>query len=375
MSDHLVVFLLAVVVTALATPLCILIAPKIGAMDIPKDKRRVHKKPIPRFGGFAIYLGMLTGFFRLGNMSEQMLGIIGAATLIMIIGIVDDIKGVPAKIKLVGQIICAVLLWFSTLRFSGMANFFSFGPDYIVFPVWLSMAVTVFWIVAIINTINLIDGLDGLAAGVVLIACLSIAYIADYTDRPDTCIIILAVAGACAGFLFYNFNPARIFMGDSGSMLLGLLLASVSLVGDTPTKSVTLFSATVPVMLLILPIFDTSFAIVRRTVKHRPIFEADKGHLHHRIMAMGFGQRRTVLVLYSISGIMAVAGILWTMRMKGQALVLALIAGVLIFIFLGIGIDENDKIAELEAQMMVKGSSEDPEVIEEKIGSRGPFEL
>ncbi|MBQ4233310.1 MAG: undecaprenyl/decaprenyl-phosphate alpha-N-acetylglucosaminyl 1-phosphate transferase, partial [Firmicutes bacterium] len=246
---------------------------------------------------------------------------------------------------------------------------------YIVFPVWLSMAVTVFWIVAIINTINLIDGLDGLAAGVVLIACLSIAYIADYTDRPDTCIIILAVAGACAGFLFYNFNPARIFMGDSGSMLLGLLLASVSLVGDTPTKSVTLFSATVPVMLLILPIFDTSFAIVRRTVKHRPIFEADKGHLHHRIMAMGFGQRRTVLVLYSISGIMAVAGILWTMRMKGQALVLALIAGVLIFIFLGIGIDENDKIAELEAQMMVKGSSEDPEVIEEKIGSRGPFEL
>ncbi|MBR0440727.1 MAG: undecaprenyl/decaprenyl-phosphate alpha-N-acetylglucosaminyl 1-phosphate transferase [Firmicutes bacterium] len=375
MSDHLVVFLLAVVVTALATPLCILIAPKIGAMDIPKDKRRVHKKPIPRFGGFAIYLGMLTGFFRLGNMSEQMLGIIGAATLIMIIGIVDDIKGVPAKIKLVGQIICAVLLWFSTLRFSGMANFFSFGPDYIVFPVWLSMAVTVFWIVAIINTINLIDGLDGLAAGVVLIACLSIAYIADYTDRPDTCIIILAVAGACAGFLFYNFNPPRIFMGDSGSMLLGLLLASVSLVGDTPTKSVTLFSATVPVMLLILPIFDTSFAIVRRTVKHRPIFEADKGHLHHRIMAMGFGQRRTVLVLYSISGIMAVAGILWTMRMKGQALVLALIAGVLIFIFLGIGIDENDKIAELEAQMMVKGSSEDPEVIEEKIGSRGPFEL
>ena len=375
MSDHLVVFLLAVVVTALATPLCILIAPKIGAMDIPKDKRRVHKKPIPRFGGFAIYLGMLTGFFRLGNMSEQMLGIIGAATLIMIIGIVDDIKGVPAKIKLVGQIICAVLLWFSTLRFSGMANFFSFGPDYIVFPVWLSMAVTVFWIVAIINTINLIDGLDGLAAGVVLIACLSIAYIADYTDRPDTCIIILAVAGACAGFLFYNFNPARIFMGDSGSMLLGLLLASVSLVGDTPTKSVTLFSATVPVMLLILPIFDTSFAIVRRTVKHRPIFEADKGHLHHRIMAMGFGQRRTVLVLYSISGIMAVAGILWTMRMKGQALVLALIAGVLIFIFLGIGIDENDEIAELEAQMMVKGSSEDPEVIEEKIGSRGPFEL
>ncbi|MBQ6013839.1 MAG: undecaprenyl/decaprenyl-phosphate alpha-N-acetylglucosaminyl 1-phosphate transferase [Firmicutes bacterium] len=375
MSDHLVVFLLAVAVTALATPLCILIAPKIGAMDIPKDKRRVHKKPIPRFGGFAIYLGMLTGFFRLGNMSEQMLGIIGAATLIMIIGIVDDIKGVPAKIKLVGQIICAVLLWFSTLRFSGMANFFSFGPDYIVFPVWLSMAVTVFWIVAIINTINLIDGLDGLAAGVVLIACLSIAYIADYTDRPDTCIIILAVAGACAGFLFYNFNPARIFMGDSGSMLLGLLLASVSLVGDTPTKSVTLFSATVPVMLLILPIFDTSFAIVRRTVKHRPIFEADKGHLHHRIMAMGFGQRRTVLVLYSISGIMAVAGILWTMRMKGQALVLALIAGVLIFIFLGIGIDENDKIAELEAQMMVKGSSEDPEVIEEKIGSRGPFEL
>ncbi len=375
MSDHLVVYLLAVIVTALVTPLCILIAPRIGAMDIPKDKRRIHKKPMPRFGGVALFLGFLTAFCWFDQISEQQAGIIAAAAVIMIIGIVDDIKGVPAKIKLLGQIACAVLLWFATLRFSGMANFFPIGPDYIVFPVWLSMMVTVFWIVAIINTINLMDGLDGLAAGIVLIASLSIAYISNYTERDVNCIMILAVAGACTGFLFYNFNPAKIFMGDSGSMLLGLLLASVSLVGDTPTKSVTLFSATVPVILLVLPIFDTSFAILRRTVKHRPIFEADKGHLHHRIMAMGFGQRRTVLVLYSISGIMAMAGILWTMKMKGQALILALIAGVLIFIFLGIGIDENDKIAELEAEMMIKGSSEDPEVIEEKIGSKGPFEL
>ena len=355
-------FLLAVVVTALMTPLCIKIAPKIGAMDIPKDKRRVHKKPIPRFGGFAIYLGAMSAFVLLRPLSEQYKGIIAASTIIMLIGVVDDIKGVPAKIKLLGQMFCAAILWSSTLRFSGMANFFNFGPEYIVFPGWLSFIVTVFWIVGIVNTINLMDGLDGLAAGIVLIASGSIAYIAHYTGRNETCLIILAVAGACFGFLLYNFNPAKIFMGDSGSMLLGLLLASVSLIGDTQTKSITLFSATVPVLLLALPIFDTSFAIIRRTVKHRPIFEADKGHIHHRIMAMGFGQRRTVLALYSISAIMGVAGILWTVKMKAEAGVLALIAGTLTFIFLGIGIDENDKIAELEAEMMTKGSEQDPEV-------------
>lgn len=352
MNTQLMAFLAAFVVTALATPICIKIAPLIGAMDVPKDKRRVHKKPVPRFGGTAIFLGVLTSMLWVKPLNTQLLGIYGACALILLIGIYDDIKGMAAKVKLAGQVLCAIVLWFSTLRFSGMANFLPIGPEYIVFPSWLSLIVTVFWIVAIINTINLIDGLDGLAGGISLIASLSIAYIAACTGRHITAVVILAVAGACLGFLLYNFNPAKIFMGDSGSMLLGLLLASVSLLGDTPTKSVTLFSAIVPMMLLALPIFDTSFAIIRRTVNHRPIFEADKGHIHHRIMAMGFGQRRTVLTLYAISTTMGIAGILWTVKMKAVALALAFVAALLIFIFLGIGIDENDKIAMQQQETM-----------------------
>ena len=358
MKTQLLALFTALAVTALATPVCIKIAPLIGAMDVPKDQRRVHKRPVPRFGGIAIYLGVLSSLLWVRPLNTQFLGMFAAAALIMVIGIFDDIKGMPAKVKLVGQMVCAVVLWFSTLRFSGMANLLPFGPEYIFFPRWLSLIVTVFWFVAIINTVNLIDGLDGLAGGISLIASLCIAYIAYVTGRPATVLMILAVAGACFGFLIYNFNPAKIFMGDSGSMLLGLLLASISLLGDTPTKSVTLFAAIVPMMLLALPIFDTLFAIVRRTVNHRPIFEADKGHIHHRIMAMGFGQRRTVLTLYAISAIMGIAGILWTLKAKGLALALAFVGALLVFIFLGIGIDENDKISRLEKENMQASSPE-----------------
>ena len=343
-------FLVSMLVTALATWPVIKAAPLIGAMDIPKDDRRMHTRPVPRCGGIAIYLGILYSFIKLWPLDSQLMGILLAATLMMLIGLIDDIKGLRAKVKLAGQILCALILWVYSLQIRGMANFFPIGPSYIVFPAWLSLIVTVVWIVGITNTINLIDGLDGLAAGISLISCISVAYVANYTGRVETCTVISSVAGACLGFLLWNFNPAKIFMGDSGALLLGLLLSSVSLVGDTPTKSITLFSVTVPIMILALPIFDTAFAIIRRTVNHRPIMEADKGHLHHRIMAMGFGQRRTVLALYSISAIMGVAGILWTVKMKPEALVLFGIASTLVFIFLGIGIDKNDKIPAMECE-------------------------
>ncbi|MCR4804057.1 MAG: undecaprenyl/decaprenyl-phosphate alpha-N-acetylglucosaminyl 1-phosphate transferase, partial [Clostridia bacterium] len=208
----------------------------------------------------------------------------------------------------------------------------------IAFPKAIAFLVTVLWIVGITNTINLIDGLDGLAAGITCIACLSVAYTAYVTNREETCTIILALAGATLGFLLWNFYPAKIFMGDAGSMLLGYLLASVSLIGDKPTKGTTLFATIIPILILALPIFDTAFAIVRRMANHRPIMQADKGHLHHRIMAMGFGQRRTVLALYSISAIMGVAGVMWTIHVRLACAVLTATAGMLIFIFLGIGI-------------------------------------
>ncbi len=350
MSNYIATFLLALVITAAATPLAIKVAPKIGAVDVPKDSRRMHTRPIPRFGGIAIYLGMLAGFFRLGQFNEQTFGLLIGSTCILLLGIYDDIKGLRPKVKLAGQIACAAILYFNTIQIRGMANVLPWGPWYIAFPKVIAFLVTVIWIVGITNTINLIDGLDGLAAGITCISCLSVAYTAYVTEREVTCTIILGLAGATLGFLLWNFYPAKIFMGDAGSMLLGYLLASVSLIGDKPTKGTTLFATIIPILILALPIFDTAFAIVRRMANHKPIMQADKGHLHHRIMAMGFGQRRTVLALYSISTIMGVAGILWTLHVRLACGVLALTAGMLIFIFLGIGIvrEPEEKHEDME---------------------------
>lgn len=348
MFVYLAPFVIAFLVTAMATPLAIKIAPKIGAMDVPKDSRRMHKKPIPRFGGIAIYAGFLAAFIYNGIFTQQAMGIIVGATLILVLGICDDIKGMPAKVKLLGQIACAAVLYFNTIQIRGMANILPIGPWYISFPKLIAFWVTVLWIVAITNTINLIDGLDGLASGISFISCLSVAYTAYVTSSVEKCQLILSLAGATLGFLLWNFHPAKIFMGDGGSMQLGFLLAAISLIGDKPTKGTTLFACIIPVIILALPIFDTCFAIVRRAWNHQPIMQADKGHLHHRIMAMGFGQRRTVLALYCISGVMGVAGILWTIRERLACAVLALIGATLVFIFLGIGVVDSSTGKRIE---------------------------
>ncbi len=329
------IFILSFIVTAIITPLAILIAPKIGAMDIPKDSRRAHKRPVPRFGGIAIYCGILVAFFFLRPLGLQTKGLLIGSTLILLVGVYDDLKDMPAKIKLIFQLIAAFILWYCNIRLTGFSN--PFSGQYVSFPDWLSLIVTLFWIVGITNTINLIDGLDGLAAGITFIASVAVAYTAYSKSMWDTLVLVLAIAGACLAFLIYNSYPAKIFMGDAGALLLGFLMSSVSLIGIAPSKSSMLFATIVPVSILALPIFDTSFAILRRAINHKPIMQADRGHLHHRIMSMGFGQRRTVLTLYCISGIMSVAGILWTMSMLIEAIILAFIAMTLIVVFLGIG--------------------------------------
>jgi len=335
------VFFTALIATAIATPIAIWVAPKIGAMDVPKDNRRVHTHPVPRFGGIAIFCGILTAFINLWPLTTQTRGLLIGSSFILIVGIIDDLKGIKPKLKFLLQTVAAAILWASRIRLVGFTNPFTGG--FVSFPAIISLIVTLFWVVGITNTINLIDGLDGLAGGITFIASLSVAYTAAYKEMTETVTLVLAIAGACLGFLIYNFHPAKIFMGDAGSMLLGFLMSSVSLIGMAPTKSTMLFATIVPVLILALPIFDTAFAIIRRVANHRPIMQADKGHIHHRIMAMGFGQRRTALALYSISAIMGVSGILWTRNMYLEAGALTLIAVVLIVIFLGIGIVDKDK--------------------------------
>lgn len=333
-------FLLAAIITAALTPLAIKLAPKIGAMDVPRDGRRMHDHPIPRFGGIGIFIGMTVAILVFVRRTEglvgssQLAGFLAGAAMMVVLGLIDDLHGMKARTKLAGQIVCAVVPCIFSVRVFGITKFISGG--YFVFPLWFSVIVTILWIVGITNTINLIDGLDGLAAGVSCISCIAVAYTSYLAGRPETCQLVLAIAGAAFGFLLFNFHPAKIFMGDAGSMLLGYSLATMSLIGVSSTKGTVLFVSLIPLIILALPIFDTAFAIIRRVANRRPIMSPDKGHLHHRIMAMGFGQARTVTALYCISAIMGVAGIFWTMRMRLEGLVLAIIGATLIGVFLGI---------------------------------------
>ena len=346
--NFILIFITALVLSLAFTPVAIWLAPKIGAVDIPKDARRMHTKPMPRFGGMAIFLGSIIAMaIFLGN-DHRVLGIILGGICIYALGVFDDLKGSPAKVKLLGQIGCASIVFAYGIRIQFITNHFGDGHSYLVGI--SGYIITVLWIVGITNTVNLIDGLDGLAAGVSAIASLAIAYTAYIHGMYEVALAMLAIAGGAIGFLPYNFHPAKIFMGDSGSLFLGFMLATLSIMG--PVKGATIFATLVPVLVLGIPIFDTAFAILRRIVNKRPIMEADKGHLHHRMMAVGLGQRRTVLMIYGISGIMGTAAILYSRDLFMETIGLVIIAATFIYIYITdvsvqtLGIEAIDIAAE-----------------------------
>jgi len=296
-------FIIAVVLSYGFTPFAKEMAHKIGAIDVPKDERRVHSKPIPRLGGLAIYMAFMIAFVLFSKMpSQQMYGIMGASSIIFFTGVIDDVHPLSAKVKMLLQIVAACVIMSVDIRILGFGNPFVEG-GYMHLG-WLSYPVTLFWIVGITNTVNLIDGLDGLAAGISAISASVLVYVALLNGWTDTAVLTAIVAGACIGFLPYNFNPAQIFMGDGGALLLGFILSTISVTGTL--KSATALTIAVPVLALGVPIFDTTFAIVRRLVMKRPIMEADKGHLHHRLLTIGFDQKGAVMRLYSISVLLGV---------------------------------------------------------------------
>ena len=328
--DFVIIFLLSLILSLILTPVAIWLAPKLGAVDIPKDNRRMHTKPMPRFGGMAIFLGSIIGISVFFYDDKQVLGAIIGGTCIYLLGVFDDLKGSPAKVKLLGQIGCASIVFAYGIRIQFITNHFGDGHSYIVGGA--SYIITILWIVGITNTVNLIDGLDGLAAGVSTIASLAIAYTAYIHGMYEISMAMLAIGGGALGFLPFNFHPARIFMGDSGSLYLGFMLATLSIMG--PVKGATIFATIVPVLVLGIPIFDTSFAIIRRVINKRPIMEADKGHLHHRMMAVGLGHRRTVLMIYGISGILGIATILYSRDLFYETIGLVVIAATFIYIYI-----------------------------------------
>ena len=340
-------FLTSLVLALAFTPLAIWLAPKIGAMDIPKDERRVHVKPMPRFGGMAIFIGVMASTlifimpaFIPGKTVE---GILIGGALIYLFGVIDDLRDINPKLKLLGQVVCACIVYASGIRLDFINDFL--GGEDLLFSSVPAFLVTILWIVGITNAVNLVDGLDGLAAGIAAIASLCIAYAGYIHGHYVAATAMLAVAGGALGFLPYNFHPAKIFMGDGGSQFLGFCLATFSLI--QPVKSATVVAVAIPALVLGLPIFDTAFAILRRIIRRQSIIVADKEHLHHRIMRAGFGQRRSVMIMYCISGIMGVIAVLYSRgHMMVECLGLLAIVVMLLYVLLS---DTSNKRIELNA--------------------------
>lgn len=309
-----IVFVTALVITYILTPYAKRLACRLGAIDVPEDSRRVHERPMPSLGGVAIYFSfiitsvILIVFSKSMSFNSELKGILLGATLIMIIGIIDDIKQISAKYKLAVQILAALIAVYSGVTINFVKFPLANTESGLVFLKALKIPVTIFWIIGITNTINLIDGLDGLAAGVSTIASLSLAVVAYNVGQYSATILLVILAGSVLGFLPYNFNPAQIFMGDSGSLVIGYLLATISVAGLI--KGATTVAVAIPVLALGVPVFDATFAIVRRLINKRPIMEADKGHLHHRLLEHGLSQKQTVLILYVISSVLGVSSII-----------------------------------------------------------------
>lgn len=285
--------LVALLISYLMVPQVKRLAFSLGAVDKP-NKRRINVKPIPSLGGIAIYLGVLFALISTGFGSE-FLGIIVGGTLIVSLGILDDLYELSAIVKLLGQIVAGLVLIGFDARIEFISN--PFGGIY--YLGLLGVPITLIWIVGVMNTINLIDGMDGLAGGVTVIAAATLAIFAYQKGQVLTIILALSVIGATLGFLKYNFNPAEIFMGDTGSMFLGFMLGSISIIGTL--KSVTAITLLIPLLALGVPIFDTLFAILRRKLSGQPIFKADKGHLHHKLLELGLSQVQAVTIIYLVS--------------------------------------------------------------------------
>ncbi|XXY53872.1 MraY family glycosyltransferase [Sorangium sp. So ce269] len=310
MVSTLTAVILALVLSWAATPLVRRLAVTVGAVDEP-TARRVHTRRIPRLGGLAIVAGFMLPLFILVAMGTQIglmwfsqhslvVGLLAGGLTIAAAGAWDDTRGMRARHKLLAQILAASIAWACGLRLECVTlpyfGHVSFWP--------LSFLVTIPWFVAIINAINLIDGLDGLAAGVAFFACVAnfiTAYLGGYPGNLVICLLAATLAGAIVGFLFHNFHPATIFMGDTGSMFLGFMLAAIPLFGVGTHKGGTALAVLVPLLALGLPIFDMISAMVRRYIARRPIFAADRSHIHHKLLDKGHSHRSAVLILYGLS--------------------------------------------------------------------------
>lgn len=325
--------LVALLVGLLMTRAAKALALRFGVVDRP-DARRVHKGVVPRMGGLGIYCGFIAGalVYMLSHpnltLAGEPLGLLLSATIVFITGLVDDVRSIRPTTKLAGQLLAALVF----VGFGGYVKFLSnpFGGDIIYVDYW-GIPVTLLWLVGISNAVNLIDGLDGLASGVSIISACTLAVVSLSHGYNLPAALLFVLAAATLGFLRYNFSPASIFMGDSGSLTLGFVLGAISIMGFA--KGATIVALVIPILILAIPIMDTFFAIIRRLIEHRPIMQPDKGHLHHRLLAKGLSHKQTVLIIYAITMFMGCIAIL--MPLLSPLVSVLLVLGALALVFLG----------------------------------------
>ena len=329
---YIAAFASAFAISMVATPFAKKVSEKLGAIDYPKA-RGMHTKPMPRLGGIAIVLGFMITvlvLYRFVNdiNIKHFCGFIAGAIVIVGVGIVDDSRQLPARVKLVFQIIAALLVIGSGIRI-----------NVVMWPVTtylqkLSAPITLIWIIGITNAVNLIDGLDGLAAGVSSIASICLMVLCILTGTESAVVFTAALAGSCLGFLPRNFNPAEIFMGDTGATFLGYVFAVTSIMGVF--KGYAVLALVVCLLSIGLPIFDTLCAMLRRAATHKPIMQADRGHLHHKLIDRGYTQKQAVLIMYGISLVLAILAIIIAIkdsRALAVAVLMVILLSFVIFVF------------------------------------------
>lgn len=312
--------LLALIVSFLMTPVVRSFAYRVGAIDVPRDERRMHKTPTPRLGGLAIFCGFMVSTLLFVRLTPELKSVMLGAVVIVVLGVIDDSLTLSAKLKFVVQIFAALIPALNGVTIQVFSNPNIFSAD----PYWnlgsLSVPLTVLWIVAVTNSVNLIDGLDGLANGVSTISATTMLVIALLLGETDVSLILAALVGACMGFMPYNLNPAKMFMGDTGATFLGYILATISIQGLF--KYYAVISFVVPFLILGLPIFDTSFAFFRRLAQGKSPMQADRGHIHHRLIDMGLNQKQAVATLYVISAILGLSAVVLTTGGEQRAMLL-----------------------------------------------------
>jgi UDP-GlcNAc:undecaprenyl-phosphate GlcNAc-1-phosphate transferase len=317
LKTYFALFLIATIASLFTTPLIRRLCQRYKLLDVPRDGRRIHRTAVPRLGGIALYLSCVAALSTLlfwdnlltqtlGGMRSEILALLIPATLVLLLGAYDDLRGANAVVKFIGLGLIATLFYAMGGRIDAL-SIPMFGS--LQLPPFVSFVVTVVWLVGIANAFNLIDGLDGLASGAALFSSLVILGVSVSQYRPLTIVVALVLCGALAGFLRYNFNPASIFLGDSGSLFTGFLLAALSVLGTQ--KATTAVAIVVPILAFGFPVVDTAMTMGRRLVSRKPVFEGDKEHIHHMLLARGWSQRRAALVLYAVCALFGVVALIF----------------------------------------------------------------